>query len=383
MVNAKSLIAFVLPLIAVVVCFGEPPRELTDSIAPESVVQDLIRRLNSDSYPERAKAAEQLVFIGEPALPAIRRAIADAKTLELQMQTQRVNRLISDAARQSKTTGMPLILLLGDEFQMGSPEKERDRNADETAHTVTINRPYLLGKYEVTQGEYWQVMKQAPSGFLTKELPYEKVAERIQNRPVDAVSWYDAIHFCNTLSQRDGLAPYYELKDISKNDMSIVAAQVEVLGGLGYRLPTEAEWEYAARAGSDGTFGPNVSGATPYGNYQYRTVTGYGSTSRTVSKKATVAIGSYSENRFGFHDMHGNVAEWCYDWYSKSYYDESPKTNPKGPTTGDHRVLRGGSWLVNASNCRCAARFWYAPGQKKYFIGFRVARTASKYLVEK
>ncbi len=140
--------------------------------------------------------------------------------------------------------------------------------------------------------------------------------------------------------------------------------------GKNFRLPTEAEWEYAARGGTKTTFHTgnciSTSQANYDGNYPYK------SCSKGIYRKKTTVVGSFSPNAYGLYDMSGNVWEWCSDWYDSNYYSNSSKENPKGATSGSYRVLRGGSWNVNAGNCRPANRNDYTPGNSYSFIGFRL-----------
>jgi len=256
---------------------------------------------------------------------------------------------------------------------MGSPKTEPGRLSDEGQRPVTITTPFLLGKYEVTQSQYEETMKLNPSGF-----PVSAVGNKNPPAfPVEQVSWYDAVEYCNRLSRQDGFKPRYGLNDVKRAGRSIVAANVTVNDGNGYHLPTEAEWEYACRA----------STATPF--HFGRRNTGKQSNVKPTKRKGaygilfrgwkdhnrTTAVGSYPANRWGLHDMHGNVAEWVHDWYDKDYARNSPVKDPTGPSTGRHRVLRGGSWMLDESRARSASRFYSTPDSRKNYIGFRVART--------
>ncbi|MBC8426491.1 SUMF1/EgtB/PvdO family nonheme iron enzyme [bacterium] len=237
----------------------------------------------------------------------------------------------------TNSLGMKLKLIPAGEFQMGSPESEENRWSDEgPQHRVRITRPFYLGVYEVTQSEYEAVMGSNPSKFKGARLP------------VETVSWEEAMDFCRKLSATEGVE---------------------------YRLPTEAEWEYACRAGTTTpfSFGSSLNGdqANCDGNYPYGTLT------KGAYKKQTVTVGSYAANAFGLYDLHGNVWEWCSDWYDGKYYAGSPVDDPTGPTGGSRRVCRGGSWDGDARGCRAANRDRYVPSYRYGSLGFRLARTVS------
>lgn len=338
----------------------------------------LIVRLGDDSYRMRETAGEELFAIGEPALPPLRIAARTNRDLEVRSRAEQLVGRIMTNACQSRSLGMKFAYLNAGKFSMGSDTKEKDRRDDELQHAVRITRPFLIAALEVTQDEYDAVMNARPSWFSPTGEGCGKVANfKTGSFPVDSVTWFDAIEFCNRLSQRDGLTPYYSVADVKREGKSIVAARVETVGGLGYRLPTEAEWEYACRAGTTTPyhFGKGQGG----GNFQYMSSISYGRSSHKLGRSTSVA--SYKSNAWGIFDMHGNVAEWCWDWYDKSYYAKSPANDPDGPSGGDHRVLRGGSFLVKQSSCRSATRFWNVPGEGKYYIGFRIARNPSHYMI--
>jgi formylglycine-generating enzyme required for sulfatase activity len=240
---------------------------------------------------------------------------------------------------------MKLILIPPGEFMMGSPEDEVDRSDDELEHRVRITKPYYLGMYEVTQGEYERVMGTNPSYFSVDGKGSDKITGMDTSRfPVEQVSWEDAIEYCNRLS----------------------ALPAERAAGRVYRLPTEAEWEYACRAGTTTPFhfGSQLSGqeANFNGNYPY------GITTTGPYLERTATVGSYAANGYGLFDMHGNAWEWCSDWHSD--YITSAQVDPLGAATGS---FRGGGWYGIARSCRSATRGKNTPAYRDYYHGFRVA----------
>ena len=252
-----------------------------------------------------------------------------------------------------------LVFINGGSFEMGSPETEMQRETDETQHEVTVS-DFYIGKYEVTQSEYEEVIGENPSNF------------KGENLPVENVSWYDAIEYCNRLSEQEGLTPVYTIDGENVSwDRS----------ANGYRLPTEAEWEYAARAGTTTSFNTENSisdeEANYYGHYPYGIEENYFSQENLETepgeyRQTTVAVNSFSPNKWGLYNIHGNVAEWCFDYYGE--YDLGNTNNPSGPTTGTLRVNRGGGWNDYAKHLRSSYRASTTPDQRMSNIGFRVAR---------
>ncbi len=245
---------------------------------------------------------------------------------------------------------MKFVLVPAGTFLMGSPPGERDRAADEgPQHEVTITRPFYLGVHPVTQDQYQRLMGTNPSHFCRGGRGKDRIGEEDPRRlPVEKVTWGNAAAFCRKLSETPEEARHNRL----------------------YRLPTEAEWEYACRAGTTEPFHfgatlnatqANFDGTQPYGR-----------ASVGPYLKRPTAVGSYPPNDFGLFDMHGNVWEWCADWYAEDYYANSPLEDPTGPETGQYRVQRGGDWSASAANCRSAYRGRSEPGQHVYRFGFRV-----------
>ena len=271
----------------------------------------------------------------------------------------------------SPTTGMKLTLIRAGGFEMGSLVSEDGHLRSEQQHIARITRPFYLALTEVTQSEYEAVMESNPSSFSRSRAEAQVARGVAGQQPVENVSWYDAIEFCNAMSEKDGLKPYYELTEISRAEgpkSSIQAATVKSLGGSGYRLPTEAEWEYACRAGTTTAYS---SGDTP----RMLAQAGWYGGEKGNSGQVTHPVGQKPGNDFGLVDMHGNVSEWCQDWYDYYSYDRAPMNDPTGPSGGSERIVRGGSWNDDAGHCRAAFRGAVAPGTRRQTIGFRVARS--------
>jgi formylglycine-generating enzyme required for sulfatase activity len=254
-----------------------------------------------------------------------------------------------------------MIRIQGGTFTMGSPANEPERRDDETQHQVTVNGFYM-GKYQVTQREYQEVRGTNPSFF------------KGDNLPVEHVSWYDAVEYCNKLSQIEGLTPAYTI-DKSRSDINNINGNDDVRwlvtwnrNADGYRLPTEAEWEYACRAGTKTPFytGNNITtdNANYDGNYPYN------NNSNGIYRRETTKAGSFKANPWGLYDMHGNVWDWCWDWYGD--YSNEKQKDPTGAASGIYRVFRGGSW--NSSAVRSASRYMITPSFRGDYIGFRLAR---------
>ncbi|HVL14467.1 MAG TPA: SUMF1/EgtB/PvdO family nonheme iron enzyme [Gemmata sp.] len=354
------------------VLHAEPGKE-----AEKKRVDDLIRQLGHEEFEKREAAGKELVAVGERALPSLHEAATRDEHPEVRYRAPGVVRAILWRVRTSQSTGLETVPLAAREFVMGSPRGEGYRRADETQHKVRLTRPFLVGATEVTQAQYEKVMGVNPSWFA--ETGGGKAAVEgldTSEFPVERVTWFDAIEFCNRLSKLDGYEPYYKLGDVKKDGGAITGAAVTVLGGNGYRLPTEAEWEYACRAGWGRAF--NYGG---YNNGRQANLRpapdagGYGGPPSWKAVGRTTKVKSYPASGWGLYDVHGNVGEWCWDWYAADYYEKSPRDDPRGPDAGTTRVTRGGSWMVAEGSCRAASRLSLAPGERKDFTGFRVARS--------
>jgi formylglycine-generating enzyme required for sulfatase activity len=236
---------------------------------------------------------------------------------------------------------------------MGSPTSEKGRGSDETQHEVTLTKPYYLAITEVTNAQYRRFKRdhESPSyDSYEKDGSYHLYSNNGDDQPASSMSWNDAQAFREWLSRRES--------------------------GRSYRLPTEAEWEYAARAGTTTrfSFGERDSDLVRYGNFSDKN----GSDERYMHKdlddghRVTAPVGNYRPNPWGLFDMHGNVYEWTQDWYQKAY-PSGRSRDPAGPTTGTSRVLRGGSYYHPASSSRSAQRFLSQPTWGNPIHGFRLA----------
>ncbi len=343
--------------------------------SPARIAQ-LVRQLGDPDFQKREQASQELEAVGEPALPLLRKAAQTSNDAEIRHRAYAIARAVLWGARKSQFLGMEMIPVSTGRFTMGSPQREAGRQADEKEHAVAIARPFLLGVHEVTQEEYRKVMKTNPSWFAATGGGKDKVTGRDTARfPVENVTWFDAVSFCNELSQRDEFPAYYKLENPAYDGKSIIGADVTMIGGNGYRLPTEAEWEFACRANTTTPYHFGYVRTGKEANFKTVISGGYGAQDTRVHIGLTTPVGSYKPNNWTLYDMHGNVGEWCADWYDRGYADDALQTNPIGPNKGTHRVIRGGSWLVSYQNGRSASRYWLLPGEPKDHVGFRVARS--------
>ena len=239
--------------------------------------------------------------------------------------------------QQSVTTNM--IYIPKGTFTMGSPTGEVGRSGDETQHAVVLTSGFYMCKYLVRQADYRALMGVNPSnftatnGFIPEDL----------RRPVEMVSWNDATSYCAQFTQQEAVAG-------------------RLAPGWEYRLPTEAEWEYACRAGTTTRFSygddPEYEDLTSYAWYYAN------------NDVCTHPVGQKRPNPWGLFDMSGNLYEWCQDWYGN--YPSGTVTDPQGPDTGQHRVTRGGHWMSAGADCRSASRYHYAPATRNDLVGFRI-----------
>ncbi|MCL2762849.1 MAG: formylglycine-generating enzyme family protein [Treponema sp.] len=280
----------------------------------------------------------------------------------------------------TSSTGIEMMPIPAGNFLMGSPANEPDRASIENYRTVNDGivtmSGYWMSRYQITQEQYEAVMNTNPSAYSSGGLNAAAVAELDTSTfPVERVSWYDALVFCNKLSEMEGLTPAYEMQTganpniwstdpVDWGDIPIAinarwdAARM-VTASTGYRLPTEAQWEYACRAGTTTAF-----------NTGSNTISDFTGWYNENSGAQTHQVGLKPPNAWGLYDMHGNVWEWCWDWFENNYLEESD--DPVGPSTGTQRVYRGGSWENSGGNIRSAVRFRNAPTERSSVLGFRI-----------
>ena len=250
----------------------------------------------------------------------------------------------------TNSIGMELIEIPAGKFTMGSPEDEEDHQGEEAQVSVTLTKPFGLGKTEVTQGQWKSVMASEP-------WDEEKNVKADKDCPATYVSWDDATEFCKKLT------------DLERKSGKLKADEE-------YRLPTEAEWEYACRAGTTTafSFGDDEKQLGEYAWFDGNAFKVGEKYAHNVGEKYAHKVGEKKPNPWGLYDMHGNVFEWCSDWYGDEL---SGGTDPAGPNGGSSRVDRGGCWRYYPGFCRSAIRFFLEPSYRDFFLGFRVARSQS------
>ncbi len=257
------------------------------------------------------------------------------------------------AAEFVNSAGMKLVLVPPGKFLMGSPPDEDKRQDDEEQHPVEILRPFHLGAHPVTQEQYENVTGKNPSHFSPGGAGAWRVQRHDTRRfPVENVSWEDATEFCARLS---------ELPD-------------EKAGGRTYRLPTEAQWEYACRGGAAEYAPFHFGRVLTWREANFNGIHPYGTAEKGLFPERTSEVGSFPPNAWGLYDLHGNVWEWCADWYDAGYYKTSPRASPQGPRSSpvEMRVLRGGCWFYDGRFCRSACRNRSGPRVRSAHNGFRV-----------
>jgi formylglycine-generating enzyme required for sulfatase activity len=285
----------------------------------------VIAQLKSKATP----AATGLVGPIERSPVAVDEAVVDDANATPVGTPQKIDIAETTGRRRFDPSGAAFVWIPAGGFMMGSPTSERDRYSEmEQQRRVEITQGFYMSATEVTQAQYEMVMGSNPSNFKGAD------------HPVEVISWLDAVQFCNKLSARENLSPAYRIggDSVTWDDLT-----------NGYRLPTEAEWEYACRAGTTAAYytggsEADLAHAGWYGGNQ---------------RGGTRPVGKKTPNAWGLYDMHGNVWEWCWD------------------PQGSYRVCRGGSWNYYAGNCRSAFRSWEDPSGAFIFLGFRVVRSSA------
>ena len=275
--------------------------------------------------------------------------------------------VLSSQVFGSNETSLNMVLVECGSFMMGS----NTQSDEQPVHSVTLN-DFYIGKFEVTQSEWKNPNASIRSGSGTQY-------------PIESISWYAILKYCNIRSMAEGLVPCYAISgSTDPADWGAVPPSQspeyphESLNNRvwdsvicnwnanGYRLPTEAEWEYAARGG-------NKSNGYLYSGSNNCEEVAWNDRVRFTNPSS---VGEKQANELGLYDMSGNVHEWCWDWYDKEYYSNSPEISPKGPETGSLRVMRGGDWGDGDGFCRVASRVCKTPCIDGWYYGFRLCRTA-------
>lgn len=279
-----------------------------------------------------------------------------------------------------------MALIPAGSFSMGSAFAE-GLAQELPVHSVSVSAFYM-DKFEVTKAKWDEVRTWATANGYAFD---NAGASKASTHPVQTINWYDCVKWCNARSQKDGLTPvYFTDAGLTLPYKTGTVVPTVNWSASGYRLPTEAEWEKAARGGSAGRRFPWTdtdfidhgranymsvwSGGIPIQSYDKAATSSYNPSYATVPEPYTSPAGSFAANGYGLYDMAGNVWEWCWDWYSATYYTSSPATDPRGETSGTSRALRGGSWGTGADTVRCSNRIGYTPGSMVYRVGFRCAR---------
>ncbi|WP_066374986.1 MULTISPECIES: bifunctional serine/threonine-protein kinase/formylglycine-generating enzyme family protein [unclassified Anabaena] len=309
------------------------------------ILNKMISRRVAQRYQNAAEALQAIRLLNQPLAPTILKPTLPLKSFSFEVVTVNASGNITNRRKQEakyfaedlgKGVTLEMVQIPGGTFMMGSPESEKDRRSNESPqHQVTVPG-FFMGKYPVTQAQYQAMMGKNPSYF------------KGDNRPVETVSWDDAVEFCKKLSQKTGKT---------------------------YRLPSEAEWEYACRAGTTTPFYFGETITTDLVNYDGNYT--YGAAPKGKYRQQTTDVGIFPPNSCGLYDMCGNVWQWCQDIYNSSY--QGAPTDGSAWLTGrdnNSRLLRGGSWLNHARSCRSAFRFSYARHYRPFDVGCRVVGVA-------
>ena len=340
----------------------------------QQILEQVPRQLLDDEFRQDYVTAGENLTQVDSLIREIRNAIASKQYNSLLSCVQRYLELkandpeaktlqekIEKLTTVTVSNGTKFRRIPNGKFYMGSHDSDDYlRNNEHPQHRVSISKSLFVGVYPVTQGEFLALMEFNPSTAADNPLC-----------PVESVTWYSAVEFCNKMSDTEGLGHYYELNNIKRRQSgAIEKADYTVLGGDGYRLLTEAEWEYCCRAGSiePWCFGDVSAEATHYAWYYDN------------SSMESQPVGQKKPNSWGLYDMHGNTMEWCHDWYDEQYYSqcEEEGEDPQGPETGFTKVLRGGAWQFGVEATRSAYRNSSNIDSVSSVIGFRICRNATE-----
>lgn len=310
---------------------------LKHSVFTHKILQYLNGKAPSTQYPRgQLRIGELASYVTRETHDLIDRRLSVDQNPELVLPGGRLIDWELGSLELTNSIGMQFKLIPAGEFLMGSPASEEHRFKSEgPQHQVRISRAFRFGLTEVTQQQWFAVMKTKPWA----DQDYVKEGDRYA---ATYISWNDAVEFCKRLSQQEGQT---------------------------YRLPSEAEWEYACRAGTTTAFSFGNSEARLS---EYAWWGGYGGMGSTKDEEYAHEVQSLKPNKFGLHDMHGNVSEWCSDWWDLAAYSPSAQTDPVGPGTGPYRASRGGSWFRHAKYVRSARRAGNTPDNRSCVVGFRV-----------
>jgi formylglycine-generating enzyme len=355
-----------------------PPNTLEEQMAVADAWWDFAKTQTTPQKERMQTHAAEWYKRAQPEAKGLAAKMIEARLQEIEKPAKSASngeaKLAAGALekRFTNTIGMKLNLIHAGTFVMGSPDSEAGRSI-ETQHRVKISKPFYMGVYDVTRGEFAKFVAETKyqtdaekngkgsigydaDGKFSFKLEYIWRSpglfgnQQTDNHPVVSVSWADANAFCDWLSKKEGKK---------------------------YRLPTEAEWEYACRAGTKTPyyFGTSLNGDKANCNGTQP----FGTAMKGPYVKCTTPVGSYKPNAFGLYDLHGNVGQWCADWFEPDYYLNSPPNDPQGPNAGVARVVRGGGWSNSAMNCRSAFRSNLTPIFALTTVGFRVVLETSGF----